>query len=39
MKRQRFEFKLLAFFLFTLFAPLGTYGMHSVALYGNHWFT
>lgn len=39
MKRQRFKFKLLAFFLFALFALLGTYGMHSIALYGNRWFT
>ena len=39
MKRQRFKFKLLAFFLFALFALLGTYGIHSIALYGNRWFT
>ena len=39
MKRQRFKFKLLAFFLFALFALLGAYGMHSIALYGNRWFT
>ena len=39
MKRQRFKFKLLAFFLFALFALLGTYGMHSIARYGNRWFT
>ena len=39
MKRQRFKFKLLAFFLFALFALLGTYGMHSIALYGNRWLT
>ena len=39
MKRQRFKFKLLAFFLFALFALLGAYGIHSIALYGNRWFT
>lgn len=39
MKRQRFKFKLLAFFLFALFALLGAYGMHSITLYGNRWFT
>jgi penicillin-binding protein A len=39
MKPMRFKFKLLAFFLFALFALLGAYGMYSISLYGNRWFT
>ena len=39
MKRQRLNFKILAFLLFGLFLLLGLYGGYSVMTYGNRWFS
>ena len=38
MKQQRLRFKLLALFLFGLFALLAAYGGYSITTYGNRWF-
>ena len=38
MKQQRLRFKLLALFLFGLFALLAVYGSYAVTTYGNRWF-
>lgn len=38
MKQQRLRFKLLALFLFALFALLAVYGSYAIATYGNRWF-
>ena len=39
LKKQRYRFKLAAFFLFTLFLVLGVYGVWSVVHYGSRWFS
>ncbi len=38
MKQQRFRVKLIALFLFGLFALLMVYGLFSISTYGNRWF-
>lgn len=38
MKQQRLRFKLLALFLFGLFALLAVYGGYAITTYGNRWF-
>ena len=38
MKQQRMRFKLLALFLFGLFALLAVYGGYAITTYGNRWF-
>lgn len=38
MKQQRLRFKLLALFLFSLFALLAAFGGYSIYTYGNRWF-
>ena len=38
IKQQRFRFKILALFLFGLFALLAVYGVYSINTYGNRWF-
>lgn len=38
MKQQRLRFKLVALFLFALFAALSVWGGYSVLSYGNRWF-
>ena len=38
MKQQRLRFKLLALFLFGLFAVLAVYGGYAITTYGNRWF-
>ena len=39
MKQQRFRFKLLALMMFALFALLAAFGVYSVGVNGNRWFT
>lgn len=39
MKQKRLRYKLLALFLFLLFAVLAVYGTRSVLTYGNRWFS
>ena len=39
MKQQRFRFKLLALLMFALFALLAAFGVYSVGVSGNRWFT
>lgn len=38
MKQQRLRFKLVALFLFGLFALLAVFGGYSIEVYGNRWF-
>ncbi|MBR3494628.1 MAG: hypothetical protein IKH38_04300 [Clostridia bacterium] len=38
MKQQRLRYKLLALFVFCLFALLAVYGCYSILTYGNRWF-
>ena len=38
MKQQRLRFKLVALFLFALFALLAVYGGYAITTYGNRWF-
>ena len=38
MKQQRYNFKLLALLMFSLFLLLAVYGGYSIVTYGNRWF-